>query len=144
AAVEKEHLYRDIAVEHTTNSLSIELATHRFFKDNGAEIDEKMLPILQQMAETLKQPSLAKYTVSVDSHTDDTPPQSGLYTSNTELSAIRAAKVADYLIAHGIAADHLKAVGYGQSRPKVPNKDAEGRPIEANRAKNQRVTIKVE
>ncbi len=144
ATIEKNKLYKDVAVEATTTSLSMELATQRFFKDGGAEIDEEMLPMLQELASTLKQASLAQYAISIESHTDDTPPQSGLYKTNWELSAVRAGKLAGYLISQGLAANRIKAVGYADSRPKVPNADTKGNPIEANRARNQRVTVRLE
>lgn len=143
-AVEQRELYKDVAVEGTSKTLSVELATHRFFKDGGADIDETTLPVLQELVGALKKTDLSQYTATIESHTDDTPPQSGLYRNNWELSAVRAAKLAGYLVQQGIAADHVKAVGYGDSRPKVPNLDAKGNPIEANRARNQRVTIKLE
>ncbi len=143
-SIEKNRLYKDVAVEATTTSLSVELGTHRFFKDGGAEIDEDMLPILQELAGTLKQASLAQYAINIESHTDDDAPQSGLYKTNWELSAVRAGKLADYLISQGFAANRIKAVGYGDSRPKVPNADVKGQPIEANRARNQRVTVRLE
>lgn len=144
AAIEKAQLYKDVAVEATTSSLSMELASLRFFKDGGAEIDEEMLPMLQELASTLKQASLSHYSISIESHTDDAPPQSGLYKNNWELSSLRAGKLADYLVTQGLAANRIKAVGYADSRPKVPNADAKGRPIEANRSRNQRVTVKLE
>lgn len=144
AVVEKNRLYKDVAVEGMTNALSIELATHRFFKSGGADIEEAALPVLDEMAATLTQNNMASYTVSIESHTDDTPPQSGLYKTNWELSSVRAAKLAGYLIQKGFPADRIRAVGYADSRPKVPNRDAHGNPIEANRARNQRVTVKLE
>lgn len=142
--VEHNRMYKDMAVEGTTASLSMELATHRFFKEGGADIDEAMLPVIGEVIATLKQPNLAQYTLSIESHTDDTPPRSGLYKNNWELSSVRAAKLADYFIRQGIPAERVRAVGYADSRPKVPNLDAKGNPIEANRAQNQRVTVKVE
>lgn len=144
ASVEKNKLYKDIAVESTSGSLSLEIATRRFFKGSGADIDESTLPMLQELVDILKQGVLSQYAISVESHTDDTPPQSGLYKSNWELSAVRAAKLAEYLAKQGLAADRIKAVGFGSARPKVPNMDAKGNPIEANRARNQRVTVKLE
>lgn len=144
STVEKNKLYRDIAVEGTTSSLSVELATHRFFKGNTTEINEEMLPVLQELASHLKSDKLAQYTISIESHTDDTPPQSGLYSNNWELSAMRAAKLSQYFIQQGFPAKRLKAIGYGDARPKVPNLDSKGHPIEANRAQNQRITIRME
>lgn len=143
-AVETNQLYRDVAVDAKASSISMELATARFFKAGGADIDEDTLPILAQLVDALKQSTLTDYTLSIESHTDDTPPQSGIYHNNWELSAVRAARIASYFAQHGFVAQNIRAVGYGDSRPKVPNFDAKGKPIDANRARNQRVTIKME
>ena len=38
----------------------------------------------------------------------------------------------------------LKAVGFAETRPKVPNRDASGNPIKANQATNRRVVVRIE
>lgn len=144
ATVEKNHMYKDIALESTTASMSMELATGRFFKDGGADFDETAMPALKELVTGLKQVDMKQYIITIESHTDDKAPYSGLYKNNWELSSIRAAKLAGYLIQEGFPASRIKAVGYADSRPKVPNLDAKGNPIEENRARNQRVTIKIE
>src|SRR5690606_15723387 len=60
------------------------------------------------------------------------------YPSNWELSSARAGSVVRYLQANGIAKEHLKAVGYADSRPIAGNGTAEGR------ARNRRVELLVE
>jgi chemotaxis protein MotB len=37
----------------------------------------------------------------------------------------------------------LTAVGYGEARPVVPNRDAQGNPIVLNQTQNRRVVIKM-
>jgi outer membrane protein OmpA-like peptidoglycan-associated protein len=56
---------------------------------------------------------------------------------NQQLSARRAQAVVEYLVGKGIAADRLKAVGYGPDRPVGDNTTAEGR------AKNRRTEFKL-
>mgnify|MGYP002827892847 FL=1 len=38
----------------------------------------------------------------------------------------------------------MKAAGYGDSKPKVPNRDQEGKAIRENQATNRRIEIKME
>jgi len=142
-SVEVHKLYKDVAVTSTSRSLAVEISTQRFFK-NGAEIDDETMPILRELVGGLKQSNLENYTIAIESHTDDTPPQSGLYKSNWELSSVRAGKVAEYFIQQGFNPSQIKAVGFADSRPDVPNLDATGQPIPANRAKNNRVVIRLE
>ena len=54
-------------------------------------------------------------TIELASHCD----YKGNDDYNQRLSQRRAQSVVDYLISHGIKADRLTAVGYGESRPKV-------------------------
>lgn len=49
----------------------------------------------------------------------------------------RAQHVRDFLITNGVAGSRLTAVGYGASRPAVPND------TEANRALNRRVQLEI-
>ncbi len=63
-------------------------------------------------------------------HTDNTG------SGNYELSAARAQVVRNAMIARGVPADALSAVGYGPSKPIADNATAEGR------AANQRITVR--
>lgn len=65
--------------------------------------------------------------VRVEGHTDDR----GNDASNLELSERRAASVARWLSEHGVAADRLESVGYGETRPLRPGRSAGAR--QANR-----------
>jgi outer membrane protein OmpA-like peptidoglycan-associated protein len=72
--------------------------------------------------------------VRVEGHTDST----GSTQSNLDLSRARAATVLNSMVALGIAPERLSAVGYGESRPKVPDTSAQ------NRAINRRVEFIVQ
>lgn len=67
-------------------------------------------------------------TVTIQGHTDDV----GDNARNKTLSENRAKGVMEYLISKGISASRLKSEGYGETRPKLPNTNAQ------NRAKNRR------
>lgn len=54
--------------------------------------------------------------IRVEGHTDSR----GTREHNLDLSQRRAASVVRYLVAHGVAASRLEAVGYGPDRPVVP------------------------
>lgn len=67
----------------------------------------------------------------VEGHTDST----GAADHNMKLSQQRAESVMNFLATNGIAAERMKAVGYGMERPAADNLTAEGR------QKNRRVEI---
>ncbi|MFH0759037.1 MAG: OmpA family protein [Bacteroidota bacterium] len=68
---------------------------------------------LDNLVETLN--DNPNVTIELMSHTDSR----GTPADNQELSQKRAQSVVDYLISKGIAADRLRARGYGESQPKV-------------------------
>ena len=67
----------------------------------------------------------------IQGHTDDV----GSDANNMSLSQRRAQTVLDYLVGKGVPANRLKAVGYGESKPKFDNKTVDGR------AQNRRIEI---
>jgi outer membrane protein OmpA-like peptidoglycan-associated protein len=69
--------------------------------------------------------------ILVEGHTDS----QGSDASNLELSTGRAQTVREYLVAHGVPANRIRALGLGESRPVAENNTAEGR------ANNRRVEI---
>jgi len=73
------------------------------------------------------------YTLIVSGHTSST----GNKAFNKALSLRRAQAVAKILVAEGIPADKVKAVGVGPDRPIAENKTAEGQ------STNRRVEIEV-
>lgn len=74
--------------------------------------------------------------IRIEGHSDNIPIHNKKYQSNWELSTARAVAVVKYLIAEcRIAPERLSAVGYGDSRPRVPNDS------ESNRELNRRVEI---
>ncbi|MEX0827352.1 MAG: OmpA family protein, partial [Haliea sp.] len=76
-------------------------------------------------------------------HTDDDPINTPRYPSNWELSAGRATRVARHFVTQKIDPLRLKAIGYAETRPVVPNRTDKGKPIPENMAKNRRVIIRV-
>ncbi|MDH4076667.1 MAG: OmpA family protein, partial [Acidimicrobiia bacterium] len=67
--------------------------------------------------------------VEIQGHTDSDGPEN----KNQELSQARADSVKAYLVAKGIDANRLSTVGFGESKPKVPNDSLE------NKALNRRI-----
>ena len=122
----------------------IELNSSAFYKPGSAEIREQAIPVLTNMVEMLTSPKYDTYSIEVEGHTDDIPIKTKMFPSNWELSAARATTVVRFGIAHGLDARKMKASGFGDTRPKVPNRDAEGQPIKENQSTNRRIAVRVE
>lgn len=106
------------------------------FKDlkyatGSANIDAKTAQEISDMAAILK--AYPGLKVNVEGYTDN----QGDAAKNVELSKARAGAVKARLMAAGISADRLNAVGFGSANPIASNDTAEGR------AQNRRTEIRI-
>ncbi len=99
------------------------------FKTNSAELLPESTQVLDGVLAILTQRPDAK--AEIRGYTDSRGPDA----YNLKLSERRAAAVMDYLVAHGIPANHLRSVGFGSANPVAGNDTAAGR------AQNRRVTV---
>jgi outer membrane protein OmpA-like peptidoglycan-associated protein len=77
--------------------------------------------------------------VEIMAHTDS----KGTDAYNLKLSQKRAESVVKYLLSKGIAPGRLKAKGYGETMPVVPNSNPDGTDNPLGRAKNRRTDFKI-
>lgn len=100
------------------------------FTSGKAEITVDSYAVLDEVAATLtKYPAIR---IEVQGHTDS----DGSARANLDLSARRARAVVEYLIQRGVAPDRLEYVGYGETKPLVPNDSRE------HKAVNRRVEFR--
>ena len=74
-------------------------------------------------------------SVRVEGHTDDVPIHNLRFASNWDLSAARASRVVEFLIARGLGPERLSATGLAEFHPRVPNTSPE------SRASNRRIDL---
>lgn len=128
---EDEFLKKNVEVTSDDNGVLIRVGSGVMFDPGGAVLKPKAYPILNEVIKILKENN---FDLVVRGHTDDRPVRSKKFPSNWELSAARAAAAVRYIIQKGgINPSRIKAVGYADTRPLVPNTS------EANRALNRRV-----
>lgn len=132
-----------IKVSTDDNGIVIELSSSAFYKPGSADIREAAFPVLEKIAEMLLAPKYRFYNVEVEGHTDDIPIHTDRFPSNWELSAGRASAVVRYYISKKMDPERLKATGFADTRPKLPNRDEDGNSIRENQAANRRVNIRV-
>ncbi|PLK44641.1 OmpA family protein [Emticicia sp. TH156] len=111
------------AVNIVLNNLFFDSGKATLKPESFAELN-KLLQLLQQNAGLM---------VEISGHTDNI----GKDSDNQALSEKRAMAVVAYLTAQGVAATRLKAVGYGEARPLMPNDTDE------NRRQNRRIEMKI-
>jgi len=121
----------------------IELNGGAFFQPGTATLIDQAIPVLEKIGLMVVAPKFQFYNVEVEGHSDDSPISTEQFPSNWELSAGRASTVVRFFENMKLERGRMKAVGYADTRPKVPNLDPQGQPIPENRATNRRITIRV-
>ncbi len=122
----------------------VEMDSAPFFASGSATLSDEGKTILQDVLKNLQIDQYKDYIITVEGHTDDVPISTLQFPSNWELSTGRAASVVKFLLEQGIPAQKLRASGYADVFPKLPNRDAAGNAIPENQAQNRRVIIKLE
>ena len=114
------------------DNVSLEISDNILFDPGSATLKQNGRQLLNDLATLL---AAQDYTVSIEGHSDNVPFANMHFASNWELSATRATNVTRYLIARGIAAKRLRAIGYADTRPRADNASPQGR------ARNRRVSL---
>lgn len=121
-----------VEVDRTAeDELKVVLKNDVLFDYNSAALRRESRATLRDMAEVFRK--YADTSISVEGHADST----GGDDYNQRLSEQRAASVKGYLVDEGVPSSRIRAVGYGETRPKESNATPEGRQL------NRRVEIHV-
>jgi outer membrane protein OmpA-like peptidoglycan-associated protein len=99
----------------------LELKEKLHFALNEARLEEASLPVLDEVAQALK--DNPGFRVQVEGHADSSGPDA----QNQVLSEQRAEAVLNYLASHGIAKDRLGSKGFSSSVPTDTNTTTAGR-----------------
>ena len=132
-----------VEVQKDERGVTIDLASASFFKPGTAIIKDEAKPMLTKWSEILTKEEYKYFLVEVEGHTDDDPISTDKFPSNWELSAARAAATVRFMQSVGVHRFQLKASGFGDAHPKVPNRDIDGNAIKLNQAKNRRVIVRL-
>ncbi len=134
--VKQNDMKDGVKVKVTDTGIAIRLSNPITFAVGKADLKSKAKPILSDIIKILDE--FPDKEIRVEGHTDDTPIRTAEYESNWDLSADRALSIVKFFASTGVPPSKMSAVGYGEFRPLVPNKDAE------SRAMNRRIEIFVE
>lgn len=134
--MEKGQMKGEVKVDREGLKISLEeQGGAGFFVSGEAEPTAAIDADLAKIVPALRKLS-GDHEILVEGHTDDQPIHNKYFDSNWELSTARSTSVARLLIEkYGLPSGHMGAVGYGDTRPLVPNDTPE------HRAKNRRVVI---
>lgn len=133
---EETHLEIITLKELTNGDIVLTLPDTVLFRSGESVLRPEARPFIQAISEVLIE--LNRHA-RIEGHTDNVPISTVQFSSNWELSAIRAVTVVRTLSEqYGVQSDHLTAVGHADSRSITDNLTPE------NRAKNRRVEIVVQ
>ena len=114
-----------------------------FYKQGSAQLlpegKEIILGIVDKLAAWHRQ----DYKIDVEGHTDSSPIKSLQYPSNWELLAARAAGVVKFFLESGISSQKLKASGFSDALPILPEVDEAGKLLAKNQDYNRRIVIRL-
>ncbi len=129
--VEVGEMAQDVSASDMLDALNRDgfMALYINFDTGKFDIKPESQPIIDQIAQLMKDNSELK--LSIEGHTDNV----GTPQNNKVLSENRAKAVMKAVVSSGVDASRLTAVGWGQERPIADNRTEDGR------AKNRRVEI---
>ncbi|MDH5692887.1 MAG: OmpA family protein [Gammaproteobacteria bacterium] len=143
--VTEEHNLKDkMEVVRHPKGVTIELSSSSLYPVGSADIQASAASALRAVANSIKNFEYKDYQVEIEGHTDNVAINTLRYPSNWELSVHRATNIVRFLSFEGVDNKKMKAAGYADTRPKVPNLDEAGMPVAENQAKNRRIVIRVE
>ncbi len=136
-------LEQSLNIHQTDDGVEISITGTVFFELGSANLKAEAVDLVRKIIPII-QAEPTDFDIVIEGHTDDVPVSSKLeYQSNWELSSVRACRVLNSFEIAGFPKNRLTAVGYGDARPLLPNRDLSGAPIAANQEKNRRVLIKL-
>ncbi|SPD74084.1 OmpA/MotB domain protein [uncultured Desulfobacterium sp.] len=121
----------DTHVEKKEDRLVVTMSDSVLFDENSAILKSEAKETLSQTADVMVR--YPDSDILVKGHTDS----SGSEAYNQELSERRAKMVQNFLIAQGVSAARITAIGFGKTMPVAPNDTPQ------NRQKNRRVEIEI-
>lgn len=123
--------------------LQIIFSSSILFSSGEIELSDEVSNKIDALISLIKSKN-RDYRIIVEGHTDNSPTlETSNFSSNWDLSAARAASIVERFVHFGLNPKQIVAVGYGDSRPAVPNFDKNGEPLRENQMLNRRVIIRV-
>jgi len=113
-----------------------------FFDLGSSELKAEAQKLLEKIVPVIRNQN-SRFTIMIEGHTDDNPISDSRFPSNWELSAYRASNVLHFFEKSGFNKENLRAIGFGDIQPIVPNRGPNGEPIKENQSQNRRVVIRL-
>ncbi|MGO9445024.1 MAG: flagellar motor protein MotD [Thiobacillaceae bacterium] len=123
-----------VTISQTARGVKVDISDSILFAPGQAVLGEGSIGLLKTLSDFIQSKPIR---LEVGGHTDDVPISNSSFPSNWELSAARASRVVRLFRDTGVDEYRMTAVGYGATRPVLPNDTAAGR------MRNRRVTLMI-
>ena len=140
--IKQQGLEKVVKIEADETGVSATFQGTVFFDSGKTDLIAEGMTVLKQVGDVLRTEAKG-FRIVVEGHTDDVPIVSPTYPSNWELSGARAARVVRMFETLGFDRKSLQAIGFSDTKPLVPNRDAQGNALAANQSQNRRVVLRV-
>lgn len=128
-----QNINQEVSLADDERGVVLSFHENIVFDAGAVTLKKEVLPVLDAIAEAIKG---CPNNILIMGHTDNSPIQNDMYSSNWELSSSRGLAVLDYFLNNkGLAPSRFSVGGYGSAKPMYPNDTAE------HRALNRRVEI---
>ncbi|WP_142850312.1 OmpA family protein [Telmatospirillum sp. J64-1] len=132
-----------VEIGNDSQGLTLEIPSSTFFDSGSADLRAEAVPVLRQIAATISDPKFSGFQIEVQGHSDDMHINTPRFPSNWELSSARASAAVRAFLEVGLDPTRIKAIGFAETSPKVPNRDMNGNPLPANQEINRRILVRV-
>jgi chemotaxis protein MotB len=134
--IEENHLSEVLGTKLSNEGLFVSISNDVSFDTGSAKVKKKGREIAEEISNFLYTEPPNQIVVS--GHTDNRPIDNHDFSSNWELSAVRAINFMELLLEHeDLNPEQFSAQGYGEHHPLVPNKDKQSMEI------NRRVEVQI-
>lgn len=140
--VKENKLDDNVHVEVGVDGVTMTFTGTLFFDSGDFLVKDEAVVLLNKLLSAVNKESV-ELNALIEGHTDDVPIRHPIVASNWELSAIRAARIAQYFEKNGFQKNQLIIMGWGETKPVASNKKTDGSPDLEGRSKNRRVVIRL-
>jgi chemotaxis protein MotB len=133
-----------VTVDLTKEGITLQFNSNELYSVGKADLNPNAKPSIDKVIQAMQSIEYYKFQVDIEGHTDNRPIRTVQFPSNWELSVSRATNLVKYMIEQKVEPDRLKAAGYADTKPLVPNVDsASGADLPLNQARNRRILIRI-
>jgi chemotaxis protein MotB len=140
--INQQNLNSQVLFTESDDGVIVSFRGALFFSSGSYELNKEALDLLEKLIPTIGENG-KEMGIVVEGYTDNRPATGNKSFSNWELSSLRACAVLKLFEAKGFNRDKLRAQGFGDTHPVVPNEDDKGVSLPDNQAQNRRVVIKI-